>query len=34
MIHAFDCSKLSLRDLQDKIKDAKNKDQKLRKTIQ
>ena len=34
MIHAFDCSKLSLRDLQDKIKDAKKKDERLRKTIQ
>ena len=34
MIHAFDCSKLSLRDLEDKVKDAKRKDEKLRKTIQ
>ena len=34
MIHAFDCSKLGLRDLQDKIKDAKRKDEKLKKSIQ
>ena len=34
MMHAFDCTKLSLRQLQDKVHDAKRKDEKLRKTIQ
>ena len=34
MLHAFDCSKLSVNNLQDKVKEAKKKDERLRKKIQ
>ena len=33
MIHAFDCTNLSVKNLQDKVKDAQKKDERLAKMI-